>query len=344
MISIVIPVYNGEKTLKECLSGVFANQFKGFEVILVDDASPDKSLEIAEGFPCRIIKNPIRLGRGPARNAGLKAAGGEYVIFIDSDVLVKPRTIETILRVFSEHPGTAAVVGLPSADNPYLNFSSQFKSLYMHYILKENQRDIGFLHGCLMAIDRKIVFENHGLSFSNRRHGQDIELGLMMKKLNLKIMLSPEAEVIHLKFRNLCGLIKNDFLISAEFTDLILRHKLLFSSAGSGRFAHTSLKQAISVLNSFLALNLLFLAKTPLIWVILPLLIVYLILNAGLFRMVFKKKGPAFGVAAVLFYIFDQYLMSLGIIFGGVRFILSKGRGRSGTPRGSLNCCRLPCS
>ena len=73
MISIVIPVYNGAKTLKECLSAVFANRFKGFEVILVDDASPDKSLEIAEGFPCRIIKNPIRLGRGPARNAGLKA-------------------------------------------------------------------------------------------------------------------------------------------------------------------------------------------------------------------------------------------------------------------------------
>ena len=94
MLSIIIPVYNSEKYLKECLTSIINQTLKDIEIICVNDGSTDNSLKILEEFGAqdsrlRII-NQENQGQGYARNAGLEAAKGDYVGFIDSDDYISP--------------------------------------------------------------------------------------------------------------------------------------------------------------------------------------------------------------------------------------------------------------
>ena len=84
--SIIIPNYNKEAYIKECLDSIFIQDIEKekFEVIIVEDGSTDKSLEIIKQYPVKIL-HTNRKGAGGARNLGIENAKGEYIIFLDSD-------------------------------------------------------------------------------------------------------------------------------------------------------------------------------------------------------------------------------------------------------------------
>lgn len=87
--SIIIPVYKVEKYLHQCVDSVLCQTFKGFELILVDDGSPDSCPVICDSYAKKdarvIVIHQKNAGQAAARNVGMKLAQGEYVIFIDSD-------------------------------------------------------------------------------------------------------------------------------------------------------------------------------------------------------------------------------------------------------------------
>lgn len=100
MISVIIPVYNVEKYLRQCLDSVLAQTFTDMEIILVDDGSKDSSGEICREYAVRearihLIRKPNG-GLSSARNAGLDIARGESVVFIDSDDMVTPDFLEQL--------------------------------------------------------------------------------------------------------------------------------------------------------------------------------------------------------------------------------------------------------
>ena len=89
MISIIVPVYNAEKTLRQCLDSVLSQKYKDFELFLVDDGSKDESLAICEEYAekddrIKVLHKPNG-GVSSARNLGLEYAKGERITFIDSD-------------------------------------------------------------------------------------------------------------------------------------------------------------------------------------------------------------------------------------------------------------------
>lgn len=90
-ISIIIPVYNVEAYIERCINSVIHQTFTDYEVILVDDASPDNALQIVEkllianNITFQSIKHKINQGLSEARNSGIKVAKGKYIMFIDSD-------------------------------------------------------------------------------------------------------------------------------------------------------------------------------------------------------------------------------------------------------------------
>ena len=89
-ISIIIPVYNVEKYLRECLDSCINQTLKDIEIICVDDASPDNSIQILEEYQqkdsrIKILRHETNKNLGAARNSGLQSATGEYVWFVDSD-------------------------------------------------------------------------------------------------------------------------------------------------------------------------------------------------------------------------------------------------------------------
>lgn len=97
-ISVIIPVYKVEKYLATCVDSVLRQSFQDFEIILVDDGSPDSCPTIcdryAEGDSRIRVIHKENAGLGMARNSGLDVARGEYVCFIDSDDYIAPNTLE----------------------------------------------------------------------------------------------------------------------------------------------------------------------------------------------------------------------------------------------------------
>ena len=98
-ISVIVPVYNVEKYLSECLNSILAQTFNDFEVICVNDGSTDRSSEILLQYAKKDKRIKVitqkNQGLSMARNNGLKEAGGEYVYFVDSDDAIHPKCLET---------------------------------------------------------------------------------------------------------------------------------------------------------------------------------------------------------------------------------------------------------
>lgn len=103
-LSIILPTYNNEKTIEECLESIFRQNYskKDFEVLFVDGGSTDKTLSIAKKYPVKILKNKKK-NEEAARILGLSKVKGEIVCFIDADnVLVGKDWIEKTLEPFKE--------------------------------------------------------------------------------------------------------------------------------------------------------------------------------------------------------------------------------------------------
>ena len=103
MISVIIPVYDVEKYLHVCLNSVLNQTCQDFEIICIDDASTDSSLEILEYFAkkdsrVKILKNDVNRGPGFSRNRGLEVAQGDYISFLDGDDWLGPNAFEILIK------------------------------------------------------------------------------------------------------------------------------------------------------------------------------------------------------------------------------------------------------
>lgn len=120
LISVVVPVYNVEKYLPKCLNSLLAQTWQELEVIVVDDGSPDNSWDIMQEYARRDSR--VRLirqkngGLSAARNAGVEAAQGEWIGFLDSDDYVAPEMYETLYRAAVERDAQMAVCNFTYVD------------------------------------------------------------------------------------------------------------------------------------------------------------------------------------------------------------------------------------
>lgn len=102
LISVIVPIYNVETYLPQCINSILESTYTNLEVILVDDGSTDNSNQICDEFKakdsrCKVI-HQINSGLSAARNMGLKEAKGEYISFIDGDDYISPIMLETLYQ------------------------------------------------------------------------------------------------------------------------------------------------------------------------------------------------------------------------------------------------------
>lgn len=95
--SVIIPVFNEEKVIKDCLESLMKQSYKNMELIVVDDGSIDKSVEIARRFNIKFF-HQSHLGPGKARNLGAKYSTGEILIFIDADMVFDKDFIKELIK------------------------------------------------------------------------------------------------------------------------------------------------------------------------------------------------------------------------------------------------------
>ncbi len=115
--SVVMPVYNVERYLREAADSVLGQAFRDFELILVDDASSDGSRALCDEIAgadsrVRVIRRPENGGLGAARNTGMDGAAGKYIFFMDSDDTVDATLLEDAARALDENPAEVTVFGV----------------------------------------------------------------------------------------------------------------------------------------------------------------------------------------------------------------------------------------
>ena len=109
LVSVVMPVYNGERFLAEAIESVLAQEYRRLEIIVVDDGSTDSSAAIAGARGVRCLRQPNR-GVAAARNAGLAAARGTLIAFLDQDDVWLPHKLEVQVEFLAARPSVDLVI------------------------------------------------------------------------------------------------------------------------------------------------------------------------------------------------------------------------------------------
>lgn len=119
-VSIIIPVYKVSAYIADCLRSVYEQTYSCVEVILVNDATPDDSMEQAapwiqkmqcRGYIVQVVNHPVNKGLSAARNTGIKAATADWIYFLDSDDELTPKCIELMVEQVKLHPSVDFVIG-----------------------------------------------------------------------------------------------------------------------------------------------------------------------------------------------------------------------------------------
>lgn len=169
LVSVIIPVYNSEKYIKECLNCVIEQTHKELEIVVINDGSIDGSEEIIQAMKekdnrIKYIKQE-NLGVGQARNVGLTNATGEYVIFVDNDDILRKDYIQTLFNIASNTKADMVCTGMKYIDDDGKNIGSLLlrKEEWCKYIILA-------AHGKIY--ERKFLLENR-IFFSKDRFAED---------------------------------------------------------------------------------------------------------------------------------------------------------------------------
>ncbi len=178
-VSVIIPVYNVEKYIRECLDSVVNQTLKDIEIICVNDGSPDNSLAILEEYAAKDTRikiiNQENAGLSCARNAGLQIAQGEYIGFVDSDDWVDLDFFEKLYKTAKEYNAEIACADLyrvSETESIYFvkhkrnNFSKRVREKYklahipQHNYVMNKIYHAKKLQKCGVLFEEKVLFED----------------------------------------------------------------------------------------------------------------------------------------------------------------------------------------
>lgn len=192
MISIILPVYNEEKNIKEVIQSLLNQDFKNFELIIIDDCSTDNTSKILTKIKhqkLKILKSEKNSGPGHARNIGIKNANGNYILFFDSDVKVTNNKFISDLNHWMHKLNTPKLAGLEAQQ--IFPTKGNFWQKTFYQIPKvpgnTNIKRIGHLFECDFASTtaslwkRKVIKECNYLD-KRLRLGDDMKLSYLTKK------------------------------------------------------------------------------------------------------------------------------------------------------------------
>lgn len=191
--SLIIPTYNRREALQECLGYLAALRFprRRFEVVLVDDGSTDGTVDLVESvrdLPLRFLRQ-ANAGAGAARNAAIRAATGEFCLFVDDDVMVHPDLLLEHQEAHRAEPRLLVrgpVINIPAMPPP-----ATPPPLWRHY-------SRNYLCTSNASLRREHLLEA-GLFDPSFVRWEDAELGVRLKRLGVQRRFRSRALVYHLK-------------------------------------------------------------------------------------------------------------------------------------------------
>jgi cellulose synthase/poly-beta-1,6-N-acetylglucosamine synthase-like glycosyltransferase len=213
-VSIIVPVKNGEKTLKKCIDSILNLNYPNYELIIVNDGSTDNTQKILEEYKDKIkIINTQGVGPSKARNLAVKQAKGELVAFTDSDCIVDKEWLNELVKCFKIEENLAGVGGEQLSPQDESNFGKIVNN-FMHSIgiieyVKDEKEVVFTQHNpTCNSIYKKEVFEKLGVFKEGLWPGEDVEFDYRVTKTGYKLLFNPKAIVYHYRPQNIKKFIK----------------------------------------------------------------------------------------------------------------------------------------
>ncbi|OLD95360.1 MAG: glycosyl transferase [Gemmatimonadetes bacterium 13_1_20CM_4_69_16] len=195
-VSVVVCTYNGSRTISECLDALTRLDYPDYEVIVVDDGSTDGAAAIARRYACRLIQTENR-GLSSARNAGLGAATGEIVAYLDDDASPDPHWLTYLAATFlsSSHAGVGGPNVAPPGDGPIAECVARAPGGPVHVLLTD--REAEHIPGCNMAFRKACLEAIGGFDPRFRVAGDDVDVCWRLQERGWTLGFSPAAMVWH---------------------------------------------------------------------------------------------------------------------------------------------------
>ena len=321
LLSVIVPAHQGGAALASALDALVASDLdrERWELIVVDDGSTDATAIIASKRADRVISlQGAPHGPGFARNRGVEASRGEWVVFVDADVVVHGDTLRQFAEIVSDDSGLDAVFGAYDESPSAPDFLSQYRNLLHRYVhlMSAGHADT-FWAGC--GAVRRSAFVAVG-GFDEGRYPrpqiEDIELGYRLSDRGGRIELRPHLQAKHLKRWTARGSVRTDLLDRG-----IPWVRLLLERGSVSRPAGLNLKRGerIKAATVGLALFLLFggmLWRSPWTPAAAGLLLLGVALsNLPLLRWFARQRGVLFALAVVPMNLWYYFLSGVAVLF-----------------------------
>ena len=224
-VSILIVSWNTREVLRDCLRTVYGQmKVVPFEVIVVDNASTDGSVEmVRQDFPQAILRaNTTNRGFAAANNQGIGVAQGRYILLLNSDTLVLDGAIDKMVAFADEHPEAAgAACQVLNPDRTWQPTCFMFPSapnlllgaLYLNKLFPRNRffgrermtwwdgrdvRAVDVVAGCFLLVRREAIAQVGVLDESYFMYGEESDWCYRFHKAGWKVLYSPSAQIVHL--------------------------------------------------------------------------------------------------------------------------------------------------
>jgi GT2 family glycosyltransferase len=322
LVSVIIPVRNGEATIARCLEAVFASNYEHFEVIVVDDGSDDRSAGIIQDFPCALVRLPVHSGVSHARNIGAQHSHGDILFFTDADCLLNEDTLAMAVATLGT-AGRDVVVGgtytLEPADD---RFFSAFQSVFINHAESRDRDNPDYIAAHAMVLYADTFEKSEGFSEDFMPILEDVDFSHRLRRTGHRLVMDPGIQVRHLFDYSLLGSASNGFRKSKFWTIYSIHNRDLLADSGT---ASRGLKLDVAALFGSILAALLVLG-TGNAWffiVIAVLMALSITVNRDLLRGFYRARGMGFALAAGAYYLL-VYPLVVGV--GGLAGLLSYHR------------------
>lgn len=199
-VSIVIPAYNEESVIRQCLTAAIYQSSPAHEIIVVDNKSTDRTAEIVRSMQLEYPESPIHLvaqhdaqGLIPTRNAGLDYGSGDVLGRIDADSVLEPEWVEQVQNAFLDPTVQAATGPVLYYDMPLRRWGQKADDRMRQLMLRLARHEYHFLFGSNMALRKsawEIIRSETCLDEKDEMH-EDIDLSLHLAEHSLRVQYVP---------------------------------------------------------------------------------------------------------------------------------------------------------
>lgn len=206
-ITIIIPILNGEKYIKTCLDSIYAQTHKNFEVVIFNNGSKDRTVEIAKNYPVRIIENGTNIGWAKANNLCVKQAKTKYVFLLNIDTILDPDCLKRLYE-FAESKNDLGCVSPRIVE--YSEFLSGGKidgyplafdikdGLIKAYNIDKEYVEVSFVPGTALFANLENLRDNLYFREDFFIYHEDVELSLrILTQTDFKLYFLNTAVVAH---------------------------------------------------------------------------------------------------------------------------------------------------